>query len=81
MTKPTGKLAFAYQSIARLEAERDALAAELAAIKGQEPVGHVYTMQPCFPGEPKRAHAQLHVALPAGTKLYTLPAAPEGGEV
>ena len=38
MTKPTGKLAFAYQSIARLEAERDALAAELAAIKGQQPV-------------------------------------------
>ena len=25
MTKPTGKLAFAYQSIARLEAERDTL--------------------------------------------------------
>ena len=60
--------------------EAHALAAELAAIKGQKPVGHVYTMQPCFPGEPKRAHAQLHVALPAGTKLYTLPAAPEGGE-
>ena len=35
MTKPTGKLAFAYQSIARLQAERDALATELAAIKGQ----------------------------------------------
>ncbi len=61
--------------------ERDALAAELEAIKGQGPVWHVYTMQPCFPGEPKGAHAQLHVALPAGTKLYTLPAAPEGGEV
>lgn len=39
----------------------------------QEAVGHVYTMQPCFPGEPMRAHAQLHVALPAGTKLYAEP--------
>ncbi|MDH0085271.1 hypothetical protein [Stutzerimonas stutzeri] len=42
----------------------------------QQPVGHVYTMQPCFPGEPMRAHAQLHVALPAGTKLYAAPIAP-----
>lgn len=33
MSKPTGKLAFAYQSIARLEAERDAIAAELQALK------------------------------------------------
>lgn len=41
----------------------------------QQPVGHVYTMQPCFPGEPMRAHAQLHVALPAGTKLYAAPIA------
>jgi cell division protein FtsB len=39
----------------------------------QKPVGHVFTMQPCFPGEPMRAHAQLHVALPAGTKLYAEP--------
>lgn len=47
----------------------------------QQPVGHVYTMQPCFPGEPMRAHAQLHVALPAGTKLYAAPiaqTAPQG---
>lgn len=59
----------------RLCSERDALRAELEAINGQEPVGHVYTMQPCFPGEPKRAHAQLHVSLPAGTKLFALPPA------
>lgn len=38
-----------------------------------KPVGHVFTMQPCFPGEPMRAHPQLHVALPAGTKLYAEP--------
>lgn len=49
---------------------------ELSTLKGKQvPVGHVYTMHPCFPGEPKRAHAQLHVALPAGTKLYTAPPA------
>lgn len=41
-----------------------------------EPVGVVYTMQPCFPGEPKRAHAQLNRALPSGTKLYAEPVAP-----
>lgn len=46
----------------------------------QKPVGHVYTMQPCFPGEPKRAHAQLHVALPEGTKLYTHPAPQQPGQ-
>ncbi|CAE6949883.1 conserved protein of unknown function [Ectopseudomonas oleovorans] len=42
-------------------------------VEQQKPVGSVFTMQPCFPGEPKRAHAQLHVVLPAGTKLYAEP--------
>lgn len=46
-----------------------------------EPVGHVYTMQPCFPGEPMRAHAQLHKALPAGTKLYTATPSPDADHI
>ncbi|HCL14864.1 MAG TPA: hypothetical protein DIC61_06545 [Pseudomonas sp.] len=58
--------------------EHDTRVVEVArpAQTEQQPVGHVYTMQPCFPGEPMRAHAQLHVALPAGTKLYAAPIAP-----
>lgn len=47
--------------------------AQAQAAPEAEPVGHVYTMQPCFPGEPMQAHAQLHKALPAGTKLYASP--------
>ncbi len=73
------------EQIEALRAEAEALRAENAKLRTalaeqgerqeaqQKPVGHVYTMQPCFPGEPMRAHAQLHVALPAGTKLYAEP--------
>lgn len=53
------------------------LEAELAAIKGAgEPVGHVYTMEPCIPGEHVRYHAQMTAKVPAGTKLYTRPCVP-----
>ena len=73
----------------RLCAERDALAAELAAIKGQEPVAFYWqdigypeprTHGPYF-GQPSES-ALCNVdggAIPV--LLYTLPAAPEGGEV
>lgn len=63
--------------IAQLEAERDALAAELAAIKGQEPVAiankgnGVFWVKCTDAGKPLRR---------PGIKLYALPAAPEGGE-
>lgn len=57
-------------------AERDALAAELAAIKGQEPVAIANKGDCAFwvkwtdAGKPLRG---------PGIKLYTLPDAPEGG--
>lgn len=44
MTKPTGKLLFAYQTIARLEAEAQALREEVAALRKSEIVGS-YTIK------------------------------------
>lgn len=62
--------------IAQLESERDALAAELAAIKGQEPVCEV--SEETFSSD--ATSDIITCNLPIGTKLYTLPAAQEGGE-
>ena len=61
-----------------LRQQRDALAAELAAIKGQEPVGVVLLRKG---GGISMLQVELNSPLHPGTKLYTLPAAPEGGEV
>lgn len=36
----------------------------------QEPAATVFTMEPLVPGGTVRCHAQMHMALPAGTKLY-----------
>ena len=52
--------------------ERDALAAELAAIKGQEPVGVVYLRKG---GGISMLQVELNTPLHHGTKLYTLPSA------
>lgn len=38
-----------------------------------EPVATVYTMEALVPGGSVKCHAQLHKALPAGTKLYAAP--------
>lgn len=77
------------EGIRQLQAERDALAAELAAIKGRQPVAFYWqdigypeprTHGPYF-GQPSES-ALCNVdggAIPV--PLYTLPAAPEGGEV
>ena len=37
-----------------------------------EPVATVYTMEALVPGGSVKCHAQMHKALPAGTKLYAL---------
>jgi hypothetical protein len=42
---------------------------------GAEPVGEVYTMEALVPGGGVKHHVTLHRPLPAGTKLYTAPAA------
>lgn len=52
--------------------------AELAAIKGKEPVGVVHLRKG---GGISMLQVELNTPLHHGTKLYTLPAAPEGGEV
>lgn len=52
--------------------------AELAAIKGQGPVGVVHLRKG---GGISMLQVELNTPLHPGTKLYTLPAAPEGGEV
>ena len=59
--------------IAQLEAERDALRAELAEVKGREavPVAVVKENPYC----PEGTSDELNVYLPAGTKLYTTPPA------
>ena len=59
-------------------AERDALAAELAAIKGQEPVAIANKGNGVFWVKWTDAGKSLRGP---GIKLYTLPATPEGGEV
>lgn len=56
-------------------AERDALKAELAAMRDQKPVGEVYTMEALASGGYVRHHASLTKSLPAGTKLYAAPIA------
>ena len=70
-------MAECYGTLGRLESERDALAAELAAIKGQEPVCEV--SEETFSSD--GTSDIITCNLPIGTKLYILPAAPEGGEV
>lgn len=69
--------------------ERDALAAELAAIKGQEPVAFYWqdigypeprTHGPYF-GQPSESALRNVDGCAIPVPLYTLPAAPEGGEV
>ena len=54
------------------------LRAELAAIKGQEPAGVVHFRKG---GGIAMLQVELNTPLPPGTKLYTLPAASEGGDV
>ena len=58
--------------------EARALRAELAAIKGREPAGVVHLRKG---GGISMLQVELNTPLHPGTKLYTLPAAPEGGEV
>ena len=66
-----------HDDYAALEAERDALAAELAAIKGQEPAGVVHFRKG---GGISMLQVELNTTLHPGTKLYTLPTTPEEGE-
>ena len=63
--------------------ERDALAAELAAIKGREPVAWIVPdFGFLFPTEDAAQRYLRNINdLRKPTALYTLPAAPEGGEV
>ena len=72
-----------------LRAERDALRAELEAIKGQEPVAFYWqdigypeprTHGPYF-GQPSESALRNVDGGAIPVLLYTLPAAPEGGEV
>lgn len=72
----------------RLAAERDALAAELAAIKGQEPVAF-YWQDIGYPephkhgpyfGWPRESALRNVDGRAIPVPLYALPAAPEGGE-
>lgn len=58
--------------------EARTLRAELAAIKGREPVGVVHHHKS---RGISMLQVELNTPLHHGTKLYTLPAAPEGGEV
>ena len=60
------------QALVQLKAERDALASELAAIKGQEPAGVVHLRKG---GGISMLQVELNTPLHPGTKLYTLPAA------
>ena len=73
----------------RRDATVEALAAELAAIKGQEPVAFYWqdigypeprTHGPYF-GQPSESALRNVEGCAIPVLLYTLPAAPEGGEV
>lgn len=75
--------------IAQLEAERDALRAELEAIKGQQPVAFYWqdigypeprTHGPHF-GQPSESALRNVDGRAIPVPLYILPAATEGGEV